>query len=309
MTALARVVWYAVAVACCAHLAEAQESGVQRGVSVQPESVTVGDPFRVVIRVRAPRGSVLEFPESPDTTFKVEPLDRVAVTPSADTSVVEQSAVYRLAAWDVGRRPLRFPDVLVRSGDQVQRVAFGSDLAVTVVSVLPADSAERVPRPPRPVYEFGIPWWVWVVVALVAAALAGLFWWWWRRRKAPPPRIVDPYADALLAFDRVEALGLAAAGEGGQHVALMVDVMRLYLSRVVPVATISRTSTELVSACRSEPRVPLTRLQKLLHDADLVKFARHRATPSRATELADECRAVVAAVHQAAQPVPEARAA
>lgn len=288
----------------------AQDQGVQRGVVVQPESVTVGDPFRVVVRIRAPLGSILEFPESPDTSFKVEPLDRVAITPSADSSVVEQTAVYRLAAWDIGRRPLRFPEVLVRRGEQVQRIQVGRDLAVTVVSVLPADSSERVPRPPRPVYEFGLPWWVWLVVALSAAALAGLFWWWWRRRGAlPPPRQADPYTEALLAFERIDSLGLAASGEGGQHVALMVDVLRTYMARVIPAAKVSHTSNELVTVCRGEPRVPAVRLQRVLHDADLVKFARHRATASRATEFGAECRALVVTIHEAGQPKVEAKAA
>lgn len=290
-------------------VARAQDLGVQRGVLVQPESVTVGDPFRVVVRIRAPRGTVLEFPESPDTSFKVEPLDKVVVTPGTDSTFVEQSAVYRLAAWDVGRLPLRFPEIIATRGDSVQRIGVGRDLAIQVVSVLPADSAERVPRPVRPVYEFGLPWWVWLLVALGAVALGALLWWWWRRRtERRPVPVADPYGEALRAFGHVESLGLAVAGEGGQHVALMAEVLRTYLARMVPPARLSHTSSEVVQACRGVPEVPAVRLQRLLHEVDLVKFARLRATEARATEIGAECRAVVDAVHAARQPQP-ARAA
>jgi hypothetical protein len=115
-----------------ASTAGAQQGSIQRGVVVQPESVTVGDPFRVVIRVRAPLGSVIEFPAAPDSSEKVEPLDRVVVAPGTDSTAVEQTATWRLAAWDVGRRMLRFPDILVRQGNQVRRLEVGRDLSVEV---------------------------------------------------------------------------------------------------------------------------------------------------------------------------------
>jgi hypothetical protein len=298
-------VWCGLLACSWATLAGAQDLGVQRGVLIQPESVTVGDPFRVVVRLRAPRGTVLEFPESPDTAFKVEPLDKVVVTPGTDSSVVEQTAVYRLAAWDVGRLPLRFPDILATRGDTVQRIGVGRDLAVTVVTVLPADSTERVPKPVRSVYEFGLPWWLWFLVALAALALGALLWWWWRRRnERRPVPVADPYGEALRAFEHIDSLGLPAAGEGGQHVALMTEVVRTYLARVAPVARLSLTSSELVHVCRGVHEVPLVRLQRLLHDADLVKFAGQRAAATRANEFGLECRAIVDAVHQGRQPQP-----
>jgi hypothetical protein len=284
---------------------------VQRGVTVAPDSVTVGDPFRVVIRIRAPLGSVIEFPASPDTSTRVAPLDSVLITDASDSLTVDQSATYRLAAWDVGARALRFPEVLVRSagGQEVRRVAVGNDLSVMVVSVLPADSSERVPKPLRPVYEFGLPWWWWLVVAAIAALVGGLLLWWWRRRPARVVPVLDPYTEAVRAFDRIDGLQLVAAGEGGQHVALMTDVLRTYLSRVVPSAKTSLTTHELLHALRTASRVPRSRLQALLHEADLVKFARHRLSEGRAESLGAEARAMVEAIHVVEEASVPAKAA
>lgn len=286
-----------------------QEAAVQRGVVVQPESVTVGDPFKVVLRVRAPRGTVLEFPEAPDSGGAVEPLDRVSIAPGTDTMVVEQTATYRLAAWDVGRFALRFADIVARTDAGERRIPVGRDLAVTVVSVLPADSAQRIPKPVRPVYEFGVPWWLWLLVALAAALLGALFWWWWRRRPSKAATRPDPFEVAMRDFDHVESLGLVAAGETGHYLALAADVLRTYLSRVVAPAKVSLTTSELAAAIREESPVPAPRLVRALHDIDLVKFARQRVPDARARDLGAECRAIVVAVHEARQAEQAARAA
>jgi hypothetical protein len=285
----------------------AQAGGpVQRGVLVQPESVTVGDPFRVVVRIRAPRGAVIEFPSTPDSGTGVEALDPVHVIPSPDTSAVEQTAIYRLAAWDVGTLPIRFPDVLVKEGRLVRRLAVGRDVMVAVASVLPADSAQRVPKPPRAVFEFGPPWWLWALIALAAAVIVLLLWWWLRRRRAHEVTpALSPWMIAHREFDRIEALQLVSAGERGQYVALMADVVRAYLARMVGVARISLTTTELAHALRAEPRVPVARVTRLLHDVDLVKFAGQAISGDRAAELGQDARELVDAVENALRPATE----
>jgi hypothetical protein len=280
---------------------------VQRGVAVVPESVTVGDPFRVVVRVRAPRGAVVEFPTAPDSGTGVEPLDPAVMVPSTDTTLVEQTATYRLAAWDVGHLPIRFPDILIRLDGTTRRLAVGRDIAITVTSVLPADSAQRVPKPPRALFVFGPPWWWWFLVALAAALIIGLLWW-WRRRRQRPEEVLDPWALAQQEFQRVDALELVASGERGRHVTLVIEVLRLYLSRVAPSARTSLTTSELALALRQEGRVPMVRLLRLLHEVDLVKFAGQGVEATRAREVGAEARALVDAV-QASLTVPVVRRA
>lgn len=283
---------------------------LQRGVVVEPQSVTVGDPFRVVVRVRAPRGSVIEFPQSVDSGLKVESLDPVSVQPGRDTSTVEQTAMYRMAAWDIGKLPIHFADIVVRQGDEVRRLPFDASTTVEVTSVLPADSAQRVPKAPRALFEFGPPWWLWLLVALLAIGIIALLWWLRRRRRMPAPPLLDAYALAQRAFARVEALELVASGERGQYVALTSDVLRDYLAREIENARSSFTTGELLSALRGDRRVPLTRLAALLHEVDLVKFAGAPVTADRARACGDESRAIVENVHTAvvAAATPEAAA-
>ncbi len=285
----------------------AQNGRVQAGVQVTPDTVTVGDPFEVVVRVRAPRGATIEFPQTPDSGAAVEALDPVQVTPSADTTVTENSAMYRVAAWDVGQLRIPFADALVREGNATRRVALAG-VTVFVRSVLPADSTLRVPKPPRDLFTFGPPWWMWVLAVLVAGALLWLGYWLWKRRRRRAPVAVDPWDEAERDFARVEALGLVAAGERSRHAVLMVEVLRDYLAAVMEDATPSLTTSELLGRLRGS-LLPAQRLAALLAEVDLVKFARRPLGADRALELGREARALAGAAHNAVAGPPLQRAA
>lgn len=274
---------------------------VQRGLSVLPETVTVGDTILVRVRVRAPADAQVEFPAGPDSGAAVEALSTRELARSGDPSALDVTATYRLVAWDVGSLPLLPGAVVVRTPEGEQRLSL-ADARVFVRSVLPADSAQRVPKPARAPIEFPRPWWHWLLLALVVLALLGvLLWWLWRRRRraAAAPMEVDPYQVAEREFARVEAMGLLDAGERGRFVALMVEVLRDYLAAREPGAEQSLTSTELLLALRQRRTVPTERLARVLAEADLIKFARKPVTPERARELAREARAIARDVEKA----------
>jgi hypothetical protein len=208
-------------------------------------------------------------------------------------------AAWRLADWDTGDQPLKLKDVIVTIDGRERRVSL-SALNIHVRSVLPADTTQRIPKPQRALFEFGLPWWYWLLAALAAIGIIGLLWWWWhRRRKRKAGAVEDPFAEAELEFERVERLGLVEAGERGRHVALMVEVMRTYLARRIPEAHPSLTTSELLVAVRESKTVPVNRLALILADADLVKFARRATSAERAREMGAEARGIVAAIHAA----------
>jgi hypothetical protein len=287
--------------------ASAQQSiPVKAGVTVAPDSVRIGDPFRVTVGVRAPRGATIEFARAMDSTSAVQSLDPVVVRTSADTTATEQYADYRVAAWDIGSQPIRLADVIVRFEGAERRIPM-SGTAVFVKSVLPADSAQRVPKPPRALFESNpFPWWLWAIIAAAIIATGLLIWWWIRRRRKPPaPVIVDPFTRAEAEFQRIESLRLLDAGERGRYVTLMIEVLRDYLAARYAEAALSLTSTELQRSVRGIPFVPQERLARLLTDADLIKFARRAVSSDRARELGREARAIVTLEHKASQPAPE----
>lgn len=277
---------------------------VQAAVRVQPDTVHVGDPFIIEIGVRAPPGASIFFPEGPDTASVIQALDPTRVETSNDTNSVVSRASYRLAAWDTGVQLVQIADVTVRLGTVLRKVQIGMQ-QVYVQSVLPADTTLRVPKPERPIFDFGvIPWWVWALIAAVALLLL-LLWWWLRRKRRPAPVVViDPYDRATREFSRIEALRLVEAGERGRYSALMVEVLRDYLAARYAEAKLSLTSTELLYALRTERTVPQDSLARLLADTDLIKFARRPVNSERARELGAEARKIVEREHEAVTTPP-----
>src|SRR3954463_15193523 len=161
--------------------AGAQQIAVKAGVTASPDSVRIGDPFRVTVGIRAPHGATIEFPRTMDSSAAVQSLDPVVVRTSGDTTAMEQYADYRVAAWNIGSQPIRLAEVIVRYNGVERRVPLAA--SVFVRSVLPADTAQRVPKPPRALFEFGaFPWWLWALIAAAIFGLGLLLWWWWRRR-------------------------------------------------------------------------------------------------------------------------------
>ena len=298
---LAVGVLLAVATQAPAKRAYGQGIPVQLGVRVSPDTVTVGERFIVVVRVRAPRGATIEFPEESDSAATTSPtatqmIGKPAVQSFPDSANVTVSAAYRLAAWDVGPQPLGIGSIQVRLGADTGYVSI-ADRSVHVRSVLPADSTLHVPKPPRPAIELlAFDWMPLLIAALVlaAAALAWRLWIWYRRRRARP---LDPFNAAEREFARIESMGLVAAGKPELHAALMSDVMREYLSARVPGIERSQTSSELL-ATSGEIRAPAQGLGELLWRADLIKFARHPVPGDEAEKLGASARGIVRAVEE-----------
>jgi hypothetical protein len=282
--------------ASAAHAQAAQGEGsrLSYGVRTSTDTVRIGDPFTVAIRVRAPLGAQIEFPAGPDSTSTVQLIDPRTVRTVSDSGAIDLTATYRLAAWDIGRQPIELGDVVITGAGPERRIPIEQQ-SIFVRSVLPADSALRVPKPARPIFDQSIPrWWLWALIAAAAALLLLALWWWWRRRRRNKPKPVEnPLAVAEKEFSRIEALRLVEAGERGRHVALMVDVLRDYLAARFPAAPLALTTGELTRALHREPTVPLEKLSHLLDEVDLIKFARRPVSRDRAIELGRETRLLV----------------
>ncbi|MFL5574198.1 MAG: hypothetical protein ACJ78R_11870 [Gemmatimonadaceae bacterium] len=273
-------------------LAMQPELTVQMGYRVSPDTVVVGQPFNLFIKVLAPKGVRFEFPAGPDTTTEngVRPIElrgEKIVSMLGDTAV----ALYHLVAWDVGIQPLRMPDVRVTLQGQERRPPLGR-AAVFVKSVLPADTTLRVPKPARPAIVLPVfNWWPWLA-ALAALVAIGLLWWAWRRYRNRPKRPIDPYVRAQQEFARIAAQRMLESGRSAEYFTAMVDVAREYLAARVTGVRRSDTTSELLRAMQPRDDIE-SELPSLLDRADLVKFARADVSREGAGEAGRTLRGIV----------------
>ncbi|MDQ6768582.1 MAG: hypothetical protein M3Z54_01170 [Gemmatimonadota bacterium] len=277
---------------------------VQMGYKVSPDTVIIGQSFNLFVKVLAPKGVRFEFPAGPDTTVQngVRPIElrgEKIVSMLGDTAV----ALYHLVAWDVGVQPLRIPDVRVTFGGEERRPPLAG-ASVFVKSVLPADTALRIPKPPRPVIVLPVfNWWPWLAL-LAAIIVASLLFWAWRRYRNRPQAPVDPYVRAQRDFERIERMGLLENSRGREYLALMVDVAREYLAARVPGVRRSDTTSELLRAMQPRDGVE-AELPRLLERADLVKFARADVSSEEAREAGLAICAIVDHVEARVNPESE----
>ncbi|MDZ7631011.1 MAG: hypothetical protein U5K74_06600 [Gemmatimonadaceae bacterium] len=254
-----------------------------------PDTVTVGQPFVVSLRAIPPRGRQAIAPAVPDTGGLVEPLDPANISRRGDTLLVR----YRLIAWQPGVLAIPFGPVLMRLDSSEVSVPF--DVRVVVASVLPADSAARVPRDSRALFPVATRWWErwwqWALVLLLALAAIYLFERWRRRDRTPKVAIVSPISRAEEAFARLDARRLPSAGEGGRHVALSAEIVRQALGDIEPSLALALTNAELLQAVVPIAGMPDRQLRVLLDQVDAVRFGATRvdaATVQRVSGLARE---------------------
>lgn len=277
---------------------------VKMGYRVSPDTVLVGQPFNLFIKVHAPTGVRFEFPAGPDTAAQngIRPIElrgERLVTMLGDTAV----ALYHLVAWDIGVQPLRFPDVRVTFEGQERRPPLG-DASVFVRSVLPADTSLRVPKPARPLIILPVFNWLLWLALLAAAILAALLWWAWRRYRNRPKAPIDPYVRAQQEFARIEQRRLLEDGQYREYYAAMVDVARTYLAARIPGVRRSDTTSELLRTMQPHDGVE-SELPRLLERGDLVKFARASVPLEEAREAGLAMRAIVDHVEARVNPESE----
>lgn len=265
-------------------------------VEVRPQTVAVGEPFTVRVRVRAAAGVNVRFPAVPDSGQGIEAVDPRAIEDSSTSAVFDQSAVYRFTAWETGRREVPLGGVswdLPRAGGGKGMMLQRLSAFVEVTSLLPADTSEHVPRSARDTIAPPPQWWRLGLAAAAVLAIVTMLWLAWRRRRRSA-RPADAFVDAQAAFDAIDQLALVDAGEPGRAVMANAEVMRDYLARRFPAASEGLTTAEFVRALADNdlPILP-DEVSAVLDAADAVKFAAAPVDAEVVRQVARAARGVV----------------
>jgi hypothetical protein len=289
----------------------AQVSGQSFEVVPETRHATVGDTVTLRFRVRLDERDLLfdTVPEpvtSPVPGVRILSIDKLARTPDR---IFHGKA--RLTFYRTGRQPVpRFMLPFMRAVKGLQRGTLASDSAfVDIAALLPAGNpALKDIREFSPETGPGIA--VWLTAAL-AGALA-LVWVISRRRRRPPvvipatappvtPPPQSPYARALSRLDQIAEERWPARRQVDRHYEGVVDALREYLDAAAGVPAGELTTEELLWALPPELGENGRReaLRELLHEADLVKFARLEPKARAAERFLERCRVQLGEWHAA----------
>ena len=252
-------------------------------VRTSPDSVTVGDPVTVEVRVEAEAGAVVTFPR-PRTPAQVEVVN-LEMPPAEKAGT--WTGRYTLAVFDVG--DIVLPPWPVQVQVDTQTVIVHTDsIRLHVASVLDDSLAAADIRPLKAQQELPVPLplWIWFALAAVVLALA-LFLWYRRRRRrrvviTPAAPAIAPHEAALIELRKLEAQQLAAAGRIKEHYVRLSEILRQYLEAAPQFGftALEETTDEIRRELRARGYKPqlVQTLLALCEEADLVKFAKMQPT-------------------------------
>ena len=259
----------------------ALQTPLQPRAAFTRDTVRVGDLVGVVVQLDVPRGATVTAPDTLDVAGDIENAapKRIEVDTLADGNL-RYRILYPISAWKPG--PLALPSVTLTVSDQGAQTTVPVKLPeLNIRSVLPADTANVQPKPPRDVWGASRLWWPLILLAGLALLLIGLAIWWWRRRPKQEAEVrqlvplVLPREWALRELERLSAARMIERGEYHRYYVELSGIIREYLSRIDTTWSTDLTTRELsdrLIAAQANAAAPIDVLSR----ADLVKFARQQ---------------------------------
>lgn len=268
--------------------------------SVDRQSITVGDPILLTVRVEADRGYTVVDPGVARTLGALEVLETLPAQQTGGPAGLTRLAFrYRLTAFSLGELAVPAIDVVYAGPGGARGVARTAEIPLEVASVLrPGENyAEIKPLRPQLAVGGGLPYAIArgvsaagavVVASLSLVALGRLV----RRRRAQDRADVRaPGAPADRSLEALAVLAKAGLPEEGrfeEHYERLGGALRDYLAARHGLAARGRTAAELR---RDMERAGLERSQaafvfEVLREGELVRFRHTPPSPRRANEVA-----------------------
>lgn len=268
--------------------------------SLDKAIITVGDLITYTLEVEAPEGSQVAMPQPGAELGGF--IIRDYQTPPAQKrgANLVQALTYQITAYTTGTLEIPPLPVMVKLPNGVVLGLVTEAVQIRVIPVSNPDDLEiREVKPPvlipinwRPYYLYG-------GSALGFLLLAGGVVWYLLRWRPRPEEMPAPVKPAYELFQEelhlLLSLRLLEAGEVEAFYTKLSEIVRRYLALRYRIYALEYTTTEILEHLRGkglETRA-FSRVQWLLEETDLVKFARYVPAPEAQKEIAEKARELV----------------
>ena len=256
----------------------AQELPVVRA-KADTTKIRIGEQINYEISVENAETGV-QFPELElDATGRIE----VVSDQPIDTLKNQLIRKYILTSFDSGQYVIPAQRIRIWAQEYL------TDSIIIDVSTVAVDTTKQamfpikaIQREPFTFQDFKKYLW-WLIAALLLAALILYL----RSRKKTPEEIeaaIPPYELALLRLKELDAKELWQKNKIKQYYVELTGIVRTYIERELHIPALESTTDELIetvtdfnsSSTLDIPEETITKLRRLLQDADLVKFAKFK---------------------------------
>ncbi len=267
----------------------AQEGVIVVDSRVQPDRATLGQyiSFEVVIKhtmdiqVSVPTPGI-EYGGLELIDYAVP--DPVDVIDPVLGNIIEERAMYTVAAYDTGMFTIPPVEVLFHAGTGEDQSIVTNPVQVIIESILPTDAQDilDIKEPILIVQNIFLLLLIGIVIGLIIAYL--IYRRYRKKKQKKEPLFWDrkphlpPHEEAIAALQELKESLLLKQGKVKEYYTALSDIERLYMQRRYnkPFLMMTTSDTKDCLAQEKFPEEEFKKVDTLLSECDLVKFAKYR---------------------------------
>jgi hypothetical protein len=250
--------------------------------SVNTNKNKIGAEFQLTLKTDVDTFSKVKFPEAKNFG-SLEVIQSYKIDTLRNGGRYELTKKYGLTQFDSGKYTIPKIPVLING-----KIAFSDSIRVEVNNVK-VDTLKQKMYDIKDIAKVESPlgtWWIYVLV-LLAIAVAGYFVYRYIRKKQSEPKIEQvvfktPIEKATTLLQQLERKELWQKGEIKHYYSELTDIARNYIEEEIHIPAMESTTSELIEGLRlaaKQKKLKLSNetvenLEKVLMQADLVKFAK-----------------------------------
>jgi len=251
----------------------------------------IGAQFTLTLKVKAKSATQVTFPKA--TNFgALEVIESYPIDTLKEDSKYELIKKYGLTQFDSGKYVIpRIPVVI----DKKQ--VFSDSIQVEVFNVK-VDTLKQKMYDIKPIIGVKRPmgdWWKYLLVVLLLSGIGYLAYYLWKKNRKPKEKEItynSPIEKATSLLQLLENKQLLEKGEVKEYYSELTDIVRDYIEEAIEIPAKESTTSELIAALRvasNKKKLKLSKdtlegLEKVLKQADLVKFAKSKPLDFEITE-------------------------
>lgn len=258
------------------------------------DSLQVGDTFEYSITLnRSQQYDEIGFPDSTNfgDTFEIRSRQQYQVSTYKD-SIAYELQFFGTSDTAIAQLPVR----LIQQQDTT--TLYTNPVVVPFSSVLAEE--EQSFRPLKPIYEFAVAWWPYILgflILLIAAYYFYKYYWSEQEKKEPteqkefsPTPFVNPIKELRKAIRSLENKELSSREDFEEFYIELGDAIRRYFEQLHNIPALESTSHEILTMLRNRAidKSLITDTRIVLQEADMVKFAKFAPTKEQANRALEK---------------------
>ncbi|PWB25372.1 hypothetical protein [Flavobacterium sp. HTF] len=276
----------------------AQQKQVE--TSIDTTKNKIGAEFKLTLKTVVSSKSKVVFP-NPKTIGSLEVIQSYPIDTVKKNDTYELIKKYGLTQFDSGRYTIPSIKILI------DKKPFLSDSLKVEVANIKVDTLQQKMYDIKDIttVESGIGNWWKYVLAIVLIVGIGVFVYWYvkknQKKKIEEEVYKTPIEKATSLLNNLEKKELWQKGEIKEYYSELTDIARNYIEEAIHIPAMESTTSELIQAIRtatSKKKMALTpeiveNLERVLRQADLVKFAKSKPLDFEITEDRNKIQKVI----------------